>query len=74
MPEYSDYALWKMSMRNIDRDEVEAVLDDPDDHFDSATSDRHCYVRRVNGRPLEVVVESFDHNQVVTAYDQSVEY
>lgn len=73
MATFSGYALWKMSLRGIDRDDVELVLADPDDDFPSATSDRHCYVRVVHGRLIQVVVESFDHDKVVTAYEKSRE-
>lgn len=36
----------------------------------TGTSDRFCYVKEINGRRIKVVVESADHDQVVTAYDQ----
>lgn len=68
MATFSDYALWKMAVRGIAREDVELVLADPDDDFPSSTSDRHCYVRHIGERRIQVVVESFDHEQVVTAY------
>lgn len=68
MAKFSNYALWKMSVRGIAREDVELVLADSDDDFPSSTSERHCYVRDIGERRIQVVVESFDHEQVVTAY------
>jgi hypothetical protein len=68
---FSNYALWKMAVRGIEREDVELVLANPDDDFPSSTSDRHCYVRRIGSRHIQVVVESFDHERVVTAYEKS---
>ncbi len=75
MVEFCDYALWKMSIRGISRDEVELVLTDPHDDFPSRNREhpRHCYVREIDERPIQVVVEAADHNLVVTAYDKSQE-
>ena len=70
MAVFSYYALWKLAMRGIDRDDVELVLADPQCDFASPTG-RHCYVRTVGNRLIQVVVESFDHDQVVTAYEKS---
>ncbi len=68
MAKFSDYALWKMAMRDITREEAELVLAEPDEDFPSQTSDRHCYVRGIDNRRIAVVVESFDHEEVVTAF------
>jgi hypothetical protein len=59
-----------MQTRGISEEEVRLVLDDPDATYPSGTSDRFCYVRDIGGRRIKVVVESFDHEQVVTTYDQ----
>jgi hypothetical protein len=67
---FSHYALWKMAVRGIEREDVELVLADPDDEFPSSTPDRHCYVRRIGSRHIQVIVESFDHELVVTAYEK----
>jgi hypothetical protein len=68
MAEFCDYALWKMAVRGIERDEVELVLADPDWDEPSSESPRHIYARRVAGRAVCVAVEPFDHRQVVTAF------
>jgi hypothetical protein len=70
MAVFSNYALWKMSVRGIEREDVELVLADTDDDFPSSTSNRHCYVRQIGSRRIQVVVESFDHERVVTAYEK----
>lgn len=70
MAVFSNYALWKMSMRGIEREDVELVLANPDDDFPSSTSNRHCYVRHIGSRRIQVVVESFNHERVVTAYEK----
>jgi hypothetical protein len=59
-----------MAVRGITRDDVELVLADPDEHFPSSTSERHCYVRALGDRLIQVVVEPYDHEHVVTAYDK----
>ena len=68
MAHFSDYALWKMSMRGIERDEVELVLADPEWDEASQQSERHVYGRSVGGRNLLVIVEPYDHTFVVNAY------
>lgn len=70
MPKFSWYSLRRLAQRGISRGDVELVLSDPDVTYPSGTSDRHCYVRDIDERRIKVVVESFDHDQVVTAYDQ----
>lgn len=70
MAKFSDYASWRMAIRDISEEEVELVLADPDDEFPSTTSDRHCYVRDIDQRRIQVVVEPFDHEEVVTVYDK----
>jgi hypothetical protein len=60
-----------MSVRGIEQEDAELVLADPDADFPSDTSNRHCYIRTVGGRLIQVVVESFDHEQVVTAYEKT---
>ncbi len=71
MAKFSNYALWKMGMRGISRDDVELVLADADADFPSKTSPRHCYVRNIGNRRIQVVVEPSDHQQVVTAYEKT---
>jgi hypothetical protein len=68
--QFSEYALWKMAIRGITRDDVELVLLDPDEQFPSSTSERHCYVRALGDRRIQVVVEPYDHQHVVTAYEK----
>lgn len=70
MPKFSPYSLGRLAQRGISQSEVELVLSDPDVTYPSGTSDRHCYVREIDGRRIKVVVEPFDHEEVVTAYDQ----
>lgn len=70
MAKFSKYALWRLRTRAISVQEVEKVLADADVTYASSTSNRHCYVKEVNKRRIKVVVESFDHEQVVTAYVQ----
>lgn len=70
MATLSEKVLAKLARKGIERDDVELVLDDPERDFPSRApgSDRHIYSRHVGKRLLLVVVESFDHNEVVTAY------
>jgi hypothetical protein len=69
MVEFSDYALWKMSQRGIERDDVRLVLADPECQFPSRELPlRHIYRRHIGGRLIYVVVEPFDHRQVVTVF------
>jgi hypothetical protein len=68
MARFTDYALWKMAMRGIERDEVELILSDPEREFASSESARHIYGRHVGGRLLYAVVEPFDHQLVVTVF------
>jgi hypothetical protein len=69
MATFTDYALRQMSIRGIDRDDVELVLGDSDDDFPSKESPyRHIYARRITGRLLYVVVEPEDHDCVVNAF------
>ena len=70
MPRFSRYALGRLVQRGISQADVELVLSDPDTTYPSGTSDRQCYVRDIDERRIKVVVESSDHDQVVTAYDQ----
>jgi hypothetical protein len=70
MVRFKSHALKQMAKRNISRQEVEAVLADHDASYPSGTSDRHCYVKTINGRRIQVVVEPYDHELVVTAYEQ----
>jgi len=70
MARFSRYSLGRLAQRGISREDVEIVLRDPDATYPSGTSDRHCYVRDIDKRRIKVVVESSDHDQVVTAYDQ----
>lgn len=70
MPKFSRYSLGRLAQRGITQAEVDLVLSDPDTTYPSGTSNRHCYVRDIDGRRIKVVVEPFDHEQVVTAYDQ----
>ena len=58
----------KLARKGIELDDVELVLADPERDFPSRTTDRHIYSRQVGGRLLLVVVEPFDHGEVVTAY------
>lgn len=58
-----------MSQRGIERDDVELVLIDADADWKSREPPfRHIYARRVGDRPIHVVVEPFDHEEVVTAF------
>ncbi len=70
MAKFSEIVLDKLARKGIERDEVELVLADPERDFASRApgSDRHIYSRHVGKRLLLVVVESFDHDEVVTAY------
>jgi len=70
MPKFSATVLSKLARKGIEPDEVELVLTDPERNFKSKAqgSDRHIYSRFVGKRLLLVVVESFDHDEVVTAY------
>lgn len=68
MAEFSEKVLTKLARRGIEPDDVELVLADPEQDFASRSSDRHIYSRHIGGRLLLVVVEPFDHEEVVTAY------
>ena len=70
MPTFSGTVRAKLGRKGIEPDEVELVLADPERDFKSRApgSDRHIYSRHVGKRLLLVVVEPFDHNEVVTAY------
>lgn len=69
MVEFTDYALWKMACRGIDRDDVELVLADPECDFPSRNSHRHIYSRHVGGELLYVYVEPYDHECVVNVFE-----
>jgi hypothetical protein len=73
MATISEKVLSKLNRKGIEVDEVELVLANPERGFPSRSpgSDRHIYSRHVGGRLLLVVVESFDHDEVVTAYAPS---
>jgi hypothetical protein len=69
MPTFTDYALFRMAARGIERGDVELVLADSDDDFASREEPfRHIYARRIHGRLLYVVVEPHDHDRVVNAF------
>jgi hypothetical protein len=68
MAEFTDYALWKMGQRGIERDDVELVLAHAEHDFPSRESRRHVYARHIGARLLLVLVEPYDHNLVVNAY------
>lgn len=68
MANFSNYALFKMSVRGISTEDVELVLADPETRLVSESSGRPIYVRTVDGRPIHVVVEVDDENEVVTAF------
>jgi hypothetical protein len=69
MAEFTDYALWKMAQRGIDRDDVELVLADPEGGFQSREEPyRFIYSRHIGGRLLYAVVEPDDHECVVNAF------
>lgn len=69
MASFTDYALWKMAQRGIDRDDVELVLVDPECGFQSRKEPhRFIYSRHIGGRLLYVVVEPDDHECVVNAF------
>lgn len=69
MARFTDYALWKMDQRGIDRDDVELVLADPECDFPSRESSRHIYARTVGRRRIYVLVEPYDHDCVVNAFE-----
>ncbi len=68
MAEFSDYALYKMAVRGISRDDVELVLADPDGGFTSRESGRPFFVREVDGRLIHVGVEPPDNDYVVAVF------
>ena len=69
MARFTDYALWKMNVRGIERDYVELVLADPECDFSSRNSERHIYSRHVGGQLLYVYVEPYDHECVVNVFE-----
>jgi hypothetical protein len=68
MANFSPYVLAKMARRQIERDEAELVLADPDSVFPSARTGRPIYVRTVGDRRIHVVVEAHDEDTVVTVF------
>jgi len=70
MAKFSEKVLAKLARKPVAVDDVEYVLANPERNFPSRAhgSDRHIYSRHVDGRLLLVVVEPFDHEEVVTAY------
>jgi hypothetical protein len=69
MADFSSYVLRKLAKREISVATVERVLEDPDFHEPCRTPPRYCYFRRINNCRMCVVVEPFDHDQVVTAFE-----
>lgn len=70
MVRFTGHATHQMAKRGISQDDVREVLTDFESSYPSGTSDRHCYVKTIDGHRIQVVVESYDHELVVTAYEQ----
>jgi hypothetical protein len=69
MARFTEYALFQMAARGIDRDDVENVLADPEDEGISREPPyRYHYWRQIGRRRLQVVVEPDDRECVVNAY------
>jgi len=74
MVNYIPHAERQMARRGISKADVEHVLSDHDVSYPSHVAGRQCYVRSIDGRRIEVVVEPDDGDHlVITAYDQLTE-
>jgi hypothetical protein len=59
-----------MARRGISQSDVDEVLADYDVSYPSSTSNRHCYAKTIGNRRIVAIVEPYDHELVVTAFDQ----